>query len=566
MTNGRASTRFVDVKRTFPKPIRDLHADPARPRALHPLPALHPVLRGDRRRPVHRPAEARRATSRSARSHRGVLGLRRRARASARPPRTASGRPFASLLLRQHRADLPGRRADQRGVPVPVAPVRPGLHAGRLRARRAAVGHAHRPPARRRAAPAGRRGPGGQRGVELRQGPLRVHLADRAGPADHPAGPRPRRRRARAGAAGPRRSTSPRRPAGCARRRPRTPRSASASCPAAALTLEDAYAYAQVRPRRAGHQRRRPPRPPALGRGGGVPRPPRRRPRRSRSRSPTSTAPRPCCSSAWSRRRSRPIVFLRLRKAVRAPQAAGALGRRPGRAAASSSCRARCCPPRPGTEAEVLRRHRTDRRRERRRRCSSCRGRARASSASGWPACPAAARARASRLAAAHRRPAGLGPAPRRRARRRRGRPLPGLLPGGRPVADAAARVDVAAAWGVEHAARRARPRHRRRSSPPRGRPARRPRSSAASTRPTCPTRRSPASALDARRSWSASRCAASAVTERADVVLPVAPPTEKSGTFVELGGPLAAVPAGADLARDGRPPGARRARRRRSA
>ncbi len=31
-----------------------------------------------------------------------------------------------------------------------------------------------------------------------------------------------------------------------------------------------------------------------------------------------------------------------------------------------------------------------------------------------------------------------------------------------------------------------------------------------------------------------------SAVTERADVVLPVAPVAEKAGTFVELGGPFA--------------------------
>ena len=40
---------------------RDLHADPAGPRALRAVPALHPVLRADRRRQVHRPAGTRRA-------------------------------------------------------------------------------------------------------------------------------------------------------------------------------------------------------------------------------------------------------------------------------------------------------------------------------------------------------------------------------------------------------------------------------------------------------------------------------------------------------------------------
>jgi hypothetical protein len=35
--------------------------------------------------------------------------------------------PVRLLLLRQHRADLPGRRAHQRRVPLPVPPVRPGV-------------------------------------------------------------------------------------------------------------------------------------------------------------------------------------------------------------------------------------------------------------------------------------------------------------------------------------------------------------------------------------------------------------------------------------------------------
>ena len=111
MSTGRTDSRFVDVKRTFPKPLPDLHAGAAGPRALRAVPALHPVLRADRRRPVHRPARARRAAA----------------------DRCRAGQAVPVLLLRQHHPDLPGRRAHQRRVPVPGAPVRPRLH-GRRRA------------------------------------------------------------------------------------------------------------------------------------------------------------------------------------------------------------------------------------------------------------------------------------------------------------------------------------------------------------------------------------------------------------------------------------------------
>ena len=57
-------------------------------------------------------------------------------------------RPVQLLLLRQHDADLPGRRADQRAVPVPGPAVRPGLHAERVRALRGRLRPAHRPPPR----------------------------------------------------------------------------------------------------------------------------------------------------------------------------------------------------------------------------------------------------------------------------------------------------------------------------------------------------------------------------------------------------------------------------------
>ncbi len=107
MSNGRGESRFEGVKRTFPKPINISAAGAARPRALRPLPALHPVLRADRRRPVHRADRARRAAA----------GRHRRERA------------VPVLLLRQHHPDLPGRCADQRRVPLPLAAVRPGLDA-----------------------------------------------------------------------------------------------------------------------------------------------------------------------------------------------------------------------------------------------------------------------------------------------------------------------------------------------------------------------------------------------------------------------------------------------------
>ena len=86
----------------------------ARPRALRLLRALHPVRRADRRRPDDRAARARRQAA----------GRHRRRRA------------VRLLLLRQHRADLPGRCPHQRVVPVPVAPVRPRVGPDRVRALR----------------------------------------------------------------------------------------------------------------------------------------------------------------------------------------------------------------------------------------------------------------------------------------------------------------------------------------------------------------------------------------------------------------------------------------------
>ncbi len=155
-----------------PEAAGDLHAGTAGPRALRAVPALHPLLRADRRRSVHRPARTRRTTA----------------------DRRGAGQAVPVVLLRQHHPDLPGRGADQRGLPVPVAPVRPGVRAERLRALRVRQCDAHRHPPRCRAAPAGRQRSRGQRGVDPRQEPLRVPLPDLGRP-DHAAdGARERRR------------------------------------------------------------------------------------------------------------------------------------------------------------------------------------------------------------------------------------------------------------------------------------------------------------------------------------------------------------------------------------
>ena len=55
MSTGRADSRFHEHKREYQKPIPISQPGAARPRAVRALPALHPVLRGDRRRQVHRP-------------------------------------------------------------------------------------------------------------------------------------------------------------------------------------------------------------------------------------------------------------------------------------------------------------------------------------------------------------------------------------------------------------------------------------------------------------------------------------------------------------------------------
>ena len=184
MSTGRAGHPVPRAEARVPQADQHLHPGAARPRAVRALPALHPVLRGDRRRQVHRPDGALARTSRSASTRERAVQL---------------------LLLREHDPDLPGRRAHRRAVPVPGPPVRPGLLAERVRALLGRLRPAHRPPPRQGAAPAGRRRPGGQRGVELRQGPVGLPVRHRHRPADHAAGARRRAPASCARRAGPRR-------------------------------------------------------------------------------------------------------------------------------------------------------------------------------------------------------------------------------------------------------------------------------------------------------------------------------------------------------------------------
>ncbi|KRD44327.1 NADH-quinone oxidoreductase subunit G [Cellulomonas sp. Root930] len=109
---------------------------------------------------------------------------------------------------------------------------------------------------------------------------------------------------------------------------------------------------------------------------------------------------------------------------------------------------------------------------------------------------------------------------------------LPSLLPGGRPVADSAARVDLAAAWGVDHLP---------------AEPGRSTTEILAAARAgqlgglvvgglelaDLPDPAIAREALDRATFVVSLEVRHSEVTDRADVVLPVAPPTEKPGTFV---------------------------------
>ena len=101
---GPGESRFVEEKRHFEKPIPISDLVLPRPRALHPVRPLHPLRRRGRGRPAD-PLPSDRG------DHTAGQHL-------PRPP-------VRLVLLRQHRADLPGRRAHRRAVPVQGPPLGP---------------------------------------------------------------------------------------------------------------------------------------------------------------------------------------------------------------------------------------------------------------------------------------------------------------------------------------------------------------------------------------------------------------------------------------------------------
>ena len=274
MTNGRGETRFLETKRTFPKPINISARGAARPRALRAVRPLHALQRADRRRPVHHDARARRA-------------------AAGRHLREGAVRV---LLLGQHDPDLPGRRPHVGVVPVPVPPVRPGLHAVGVRALRVGLRAPDRLPARQGHAPTGGQRPGGQRGVELRQGPVRLHVGPGRRPADQPAWCATRRAASCAGVL-----------AGGVLRRGQGPRGRRRGRRRAARWSADRRGRLRLQPVRAcgpRHQQHRLPEPRRCPTRRRTSWPSTSRPGRVR-RTPISSTPTPSCWSASSPRTSR---------------------------------------------------------------------------------------------------------------------------------------------------------------------------------------------------------------------------------------------------------------------
>ena len=106
MSNGRGDSRFQDIKRTYQKPI----------------PISSEVLL-DRERCV--------LCARCTRFSQQVAGdpfIELFERGALEQVAIDPDEPFQSYFSSQHRADLPGRRADRCQLPLPVPAVRPGQH------------------------------------------------------------------------------------------------------------------------------------------------------------------------------------------------------------------------------------------------------------------------------------------------------------------------------------------------------------------------------------------------------------------------------------------------------
>ena len=191
--------------------------------------------------------------------------------------------------------------------------------------------------------PAGRRRPRGQRGVELRQGPLGVPLRDPGRPAA--------RRRWCATSDGELVETNwpealERAATGL---REAVDRGGVGVLPGGRLTEEDAYAYAKFARVALGHQRHRLPRPARLRRGARVPRRARRRRRRRQHVSYATWRSAPAVLLVgFEPEEESPIVFLRLHKSTRRGRTEGLVGGRARVAAAWRKLGGRSCSRRAG--------------------------------------------------------------------------------------------------------------------------------------------------------------------------------------------------------------------------
>ena len=215
MSNGRADSRFTDVKRTFAKPIN-----------------ISSQVLLDRERCI--------LCARCTRFSDQIAGdpfIDMQERGALQQVGIYANEPFDSYFSGNTVQICPVGRADRDRLPVPGPPVRPGLQPERVRALRVGVRAAHRPPPRQGAAPAGRRRPRGQRGVELRQGPVGLHLRHPARRDHHSPGPR-RRRHAAA-------RVVVARDGRCGRRASTAARGRTGVLVGGRVTWEDAYAYAK---------------------------------------------------------------------------------------------------------------------------------------------------------------------------------------------------------------------------------------------------------------------------------------------------------------------------------
>ena len=175
MEYGPGVSQFVEVKRAEAEALSHQRPDHARPGALHPVLALHP-LPGR----VGGQAAARPVRARGRHGHRHL-------------PRPAGGRQDVG----QHLRHLPGGRADQPRLPLPLSAVGDQEDALRLHA---LPGRLQRAAGRTCARAAPHRGPrehGGERRVDLRQGAVPASVRRSPGPAQDAAGARGRETPAR---------------------------------------------------------------------------------------------------------------------------------------------------------------------------------------------------------------------------------------------------------------------------------------------------------------------------------------------------------------------------------